>query len=129
MVWMNPWYTLLLFAGLLPYIIMGLFFQRRSTMYFCLSKAYQAKYRKRLGANLGLFLMPFLFLPVLPGFEFAIVLFSSWIICAVLGTTWCRLIKLRKIEAGFAYLGGIPEEVQEKIIKMDVGRSVPVSFA
>ena len=123
--WVNPLYLISILAGFLIYVLIALVAQKKGTIHYFLSESMAAQVKKRLRINWGIFgasVLMFSGASATSSGELAGVGVLVLLICLFLAVTWCRLLKVGKIDKTSIWLKGIPADVQQKIVQMDQAR-------
>jgi hypothetical protein len=130
--WMNPGFLLFIFLSPILFVLIALLVQKKGKIYYHLSAAQAAQRKQRLQTNWTLFasavlafVAAYIWSSIAAGAAGVVLL----LLCLILAVTWCRLLKVAKIDKTTIWLTGIPFPVMLRIVQaQDRGFQTPVSL-
>lgn len=121
--YLHPVWLLFFLLGPVIMILVSIFVTKTGNIYFVLREDLAVEHRRRVLINWWIFLSAGGFLAGVFYHKLFVYLspvgFLLLIICGILSRTWCRLIKVSKIEGNSIWLAGIPAEAQTIILERE----------
>lgn len=117
---MNPAYLLFIFLSPLLFALIALLIQKKGKIYYYLTTDQANQRKQRLQINWILFASAvlaiaaaYIWSSIAAGAAGVVLL----LLCLILAVTWCRLLKVAKIDKTTIWLTGIPLPVMLRIVQ------------